>query len=50
MRNGHVYELPSGPILQPGPGSLTDGVRQLHAILARVVGAAVAPRLTPAKA
>jgi iron complex transport system substrate-binding protein len=43
VRNGRVYELPSGPILQPGPGSLTDGVRQIHKILARVVGADAAP-------
>jgi iron complex transport system substrate-binding protein len=48
VRNGHVYELPSGPILQPGPGSLTDGVRQLHKILARVVGAETAPVGSPA--
>jgi iron complex transport system substrate-binding protein len=39
IRNGHVYEIPSGIILQPGPASLTEGVRQLHAILARVAGA-----------
>ena len=39
VRNGHVYEIPSGCILQPGPASLTDGVRQMHEILARVVGA-----------
>jgi iron complex transport system substrate-binding protein len=50
VRNGHVYEVPSGAILQPGPASLTDGVNQLHAILARVVGAAAAPTLEPAKA
>jgi len=49
VRNGHVYELPSGPILQPGPGSLTEGVRQLHAILAHVVGAAAAPGLDSEK-
>jgi iron complex transport system substrate-binding protein len=49
VRNGHVYELPSGPILQPGPGSLTEGVRQLHAILARVVGAEAATSVEPAK-
>ncbi len=49
VRNGHVYEVPSGAILQPGPASLTDGVKQLHAILSRVVGAA-APTLEPAKA
>ena len=39
VRNGHVYAIPSGAILQPGPASLTDGVRQLHAALARAVGA-----------
>lgn len=42
VRNGHVYEVPSGAILQPGPASLTEGVRQLHAILARVAGAEIA--------
>jgi hypothetical protein len=26
-------------IVQPGPAALTEGVRQLHALLARVVGA-----------
>jgi iron complex transport system substrate-binding protein len=50
VRNGHVYEAPSGSILQPGPASLTEGVRQLHAILARVASAEVAPALEPAKA
>ena len=38
VRNGHVYEIPSSDILQPGPASLTDGVRHVHALLARVVG------------
>jgi iron complex transport system substrate-binding protein len=37
VRNGHVYEIPSGEILQPGPAALTDGLRQVHEILARVV-------------
>ena len=36
VRNGHVYEIPSGCILQPGPASLTEGVRQLRQVLARV--------------
>jgi iron complex transport system substrate-binding protein len=36
VRNGHVYEVKSSYILQPGPAALTQGVRQLHAILARV--------------
>jgi iron complex transport system substrate-binding protein len=37
VRNGHVYEIKSAIILQPGPASLTDGVRQVHEILAGVV-------------
>ncbi|MGH9606023.1 MAG: cobalamin-binding protein [Terracidiphilus sp.] len=37
-RSGHIYEIPSDCILQPGPASLTEGVRQLHAVLARVAG------------
>ena len=36
VRNGHVYEIKSAVILQPGPASLTEGVRQIHEILARV--------------
>jgi iron complex transport system substrate-binding protein len=47
VRNGHIYEIPSTCILQPGPASLTEGVRQLHAVLARVVDADVAPELKP---
>jgi iron complex transport system substrate-binding protein len=43
IRNAHVYEIKSNCILQPGPASLTDGVRQLHAILARVAGVDAAP-------
>jgi iron complex transport system substrate-binding protein len=38
VRNGHIYEIKSSYILQPGPASLTEGVRQLHEILARVAG------------
>ncbi|MGH9600646.1 MAG: cobalamin-binding protein [Terracidiphilus sp.] len=38
VRSGHIYEIPSDCILQPGPASLTEGVRQLHAVLARVAG------------
>ena len=33
VRNGHVYEIKSPDILQPGPAALTDGLRQLHAIV-----------------
>lgn len=37
VRSGHVYEIPSSHILQPGPACLTDGVRALHRILRAVV-------------
>ena len=31
VRDGRIHEIKSTYILQPGPASLTDGVRQLHA-------------------
>ncbi len=34
VRNGRIYEIKSTYILQPGPASLTEGIRQLHAALA----------------
>ncbi len=37
VRDGRVYEIQSAIILQPGPVSLTEDVRQMHAILGRVV-------------
>ena len=36
VRDGHIYEIKSAYILQPGPASLTDGVRQLHDIVAPI--------------
>jgi iron complex transport system substrate-binding protein len=33
VRDDRIYEIKSTYILQPGPASLTDGVRQMHAIL-----------------
>ena len=36
VRDGHVYEIKSSYILQPGPAALTEGVQQLHRIVARV--------------
>jgi iron complex transport system substrate-binding protein len=33
VKNGHIYEIKSTYILQPGPAALTDGVRQIHAVL-----------------
>lgn len=47
VRNGHVYEIKSTYILQPGPAALTEGVRQLHAIIARVAGSKLNPALRP---
>jgi iron complex transport system substrate-binding protein len=38
VRAGHIHEIKSTYILQPGPASLTEGLRQLHAIIARVAG------------
>ena len=50
VRDGHVYEIPSTAILQPGPAALTEGVRQLHSVLAHVAGIEAAPQLKPAEA
>lgn len=47
IRNGHVYEIKGAYILQPGPASLTEGLRQLHAILAHVVGVEPPSHLKP---
>jgi len=39
VRDDRIFEIKSTSILQPGPASLTDGVQQMHAILARASGA-----------
>ena len=36
VRNGAVHEIKSAFILQPGPASLTEGLRQLHQIITGV--------------
>jgi iron complex transport system substrate-binding protein len=36
VRDGHIYEIKSTYILQPGPAALTEGVAQLHALIGRV--------------
>ncbi|MGE3510123.1 MAG: cobalamin-binding protein [Vicinamibacterales bacterium] len=36
VQQGHIFEIKSTYILQPGPASLTEGVAQLHARLAAV--------------
>jgi iron complex transport system substrate-binding protein len=33
VQNGHLYEIKSCDILQPGPAALTDGLRQLQHII-----------------
>ena len=40
VRNGHVYEIKSSIILQPGPAALTDGIRALQQIIMRVARSA----------
>ena len=36
VRDDRIFEIKSTYILQPGPASLTDGVRQLHSIFQRL--------------
>jgi iron complex transport system substrate-binding protein len=47
VRDDHIYEIKSTYILQPGPASLTEGVRQIHALLARATGQPVQAGLAP---
>jgi len=47
IRNNHVYEVKSAYILQPGPAALTEGLRQLHAILAHTVNQKIESGLLP---
>jgi len=47
VREGHVYEIDSSTILQPGPAALTDGLWEVHRILAEVAGGTAAPRSAP---
>jgi iron complex transport system substrate-binding protein len=44
VRDGHIYEIASTYILQPGPAALTEGVRRVHAHLASVATARVQTR------
>ena len=37
VRDGQLFEIKSADILQPGPAALTDGVAQLHRIIAQWV-------------
>lgn len=47
VRQGHIYEVKSTYILQPGPAALTEGVRQLHAILAHACGVSISRKVQP---
>ncbi|MCS6884757.1 MAG: cobalamin-binding protein [Acidobacteriota bacterium] len=47
VKNDDIYEIKSTYILQPGPAALTEGLRQLHFILAHVQGLDVSPHLLP---
>ena len=47
VRHNHIYEVKSTYILQPGPAALTEGVRQLHVILAHATGVTIDPHLAP---
>lgn len=49
VRDGHVVEIPSTCILQPGPAALTQGLWQLHQALARVAGVHPGPALRRAQ-
>lgn len=47
VRDDQIYEIKSTYILQPGPAALTEGVRQIHAVLAHALGQQVQPELMP---
>ena len=47
VRDARIFEVKSTYILQPGPASLTEGVRQLHALFARIHGVDIEPALAP---
>jgi iron complex transport system substrate-binding protein len=47
VRDDQIYEIKSAYILQPGPAALTEGLRQLHAILAHIVGQQIDQSLLP---
>ena len=47
VKTGRIFEVKSTYILQPGPASLSEGVRQLHALIARSLGVDVPRELAP---
>jgi iron complex transport system substrate-binding protein len=38
VRHGHLYEVKSAYILQPGPAALTEGVTRVQQCLQRALG------------
>jgi iron complex transport system substrate-binding protein len=49
VRDGHIYEIKSSYILQPGPAALTEGIHQLHRIIAHVAQDMVARDIRPVR-
>jgi iron complex transport system substrate-binding protein len=47
VKNDRIFEVKSTYILQPGPAALTEGIRQIHAILAHCVGVQISDELRP---
>jgi iron complex transport system substrate-binding protein len=47
VKDRRLFEVKSTYILQPGPACLTEGVRQIHAQLARIHGMDVDPQIAP---
>ncbi len=45
--SGHIYEIKSTYILQPGPAALTEGVRQIHYLLCYAMGVDPGAALMP---
>ena len=50
VRADRIFEVKSTYILQPGPASLTEGVRQIHAKLCEVHGLELDPGIAPSHA
>jgi iron complex transport system substrate-binding protein len=47
VRTRSLFEIKSCDILQPGPAALTDGLEQLHRLVARVALSDAPPRASP---
>jgi iron complex transport system substrate-binding protein len=47
VQHGRIFEVKSTYILQPGPASLTEGVRQVHYLLCRATGLSTDASLMP---